>query len=80
MVLLDPRRNKGTKYKLSKKTCFCRVAGTVSGLEQTRFQTGFFKVAGPLYCVKKPIIPFTFYVIPVEMVCFQYTVYNILFP
>ena len=48
MVLIDPRGNKGTKYKLSEKTCLCWEAETVSGLEQTRFQTGFNKVAGTL--------------------------------
>ena len=60
MVLIDPRGNKGTKYKLSEKTCLCWEAGTVSGLEQTRFQTGFNMVAGPLYCIGKLISHFTF--------------------
>ena len=32
--------NKGTKYKLSEKTCLCWEAGTVSGLLQTHIQTG----------------------------------------
>ena len=60
MVLIDPRGNKGTKYKLSEKTYLCWEAGTVSGLEQTRFQTGFNIVAGPLYCIGKIISHFTF--------------------
>ena len=47
MVLMDPRGNKGTKYKQSENTCLCWVVGTGYGLEQTRFQTGFNIVEAP---------------------------------
>ena len=58
--LMNPRGNKGTKYKLSEKTCLHWEAETVSALEQTRFQTGVIKVGGTLYCVGHLIFHFTF--------------------
>ena len=71
MVLWTPGEIKGPNTNCLKRLV-CVEAGTVSGLEQTQFQTGFPKVAGTLYSVKETNIPFTFYVIPVEMVCFQF--------
>ena len=65
--LMNPRGNKGTKYKLSEKTCLCWEAGTVSGLEWTQFQTGSKQGCRPPHCVEKLIFHFTFNVILVEM-------------
>jgi len=42
--------NKGTKYKLSEKTCLCSEAGTVSGLLRTHIQTGNSRFHGFLLC------------------------------